>query len=318
MKLSTCARSLIEGEPLEGPCAVICMADSPELLAKIKDSANVVARLDLIFNDANEGFQLVRPPTLEDAQRILQFVDEHHDVPHLVMQCEAGFGRSQAVMAALLKIWGRDNRVVTHRGTYNRSLYEKLLQAAGLPPEPQPLVSIAVRIKYSADRLKLFLLSMQRQRHQNWEVVAVTDGPNEGAVCLVAEMGDARVRLIETEKPLGRWGHPYRQRGLDACRGEFIGMSNDDNYYVPGYVEQMLHALENSDLALCEVLHSYFGWAAKPAGHDLGSWIARATLVRQIPWTGQDFTSDRDYIHSLRAAAKDRVAIVPRPLFIHN
>ena len=318
MKLLTCARSMIEGEPLPGPSAVICMADSRELLAVIKDSANVLARLDLIFNDAIEGFQLVRPPTLDDAQKILQFAFDHREAPHLVMQCEAGFGRSQAVLAALLKIRGADNTVVTHRGTYNRSLYEKLLQAAGLPPEPQPLVSIAVRVKYSPDRLNLFLLSMQRQRHQNWEVVAVTDGPNDAAARLVAEVDDARVRLIETEKPLGRWGHPYRQRGLDACRGEFIGMSNDDNYYVPGYVEQMLHALDDADLALCEVLHSYFAWAAKPAGEDLGCWIARASLVRQIPWTGQDFTSDRDYIRSLREAAKDRVAFIRRPLFVHN
>jgi hypothetical protein len=294
------------------------MADSPELLAVIKDSANVLARLDLIFNDATEGFQLVRPPTLEDAQKILQFAFEHKHVPHLVVQCEAGFGRSQAVLAALLKIRGVDNQSVIHRGTYNRNLYGKLLLAAGLPLEPQPLVSLAVRVKYSPDRLKLFLLSMQRQRHENWEVIAVTDGPNEATVRLVAEVNDGRVRLIETEKPLGRWGHPYRQLGLDACRGEFIGMSNDDNYYVPGYVEQMLHALENADLALCEVLHSYFAWAAKPAGEDLGCWIARASLVRQVPWTGQDFTSDKDYIRSLREAAKDRVAIVPRPLFIHN
>lgn len=158
---------------------------------------------------------------------------------------------------------------------------------------------------------------MQRQRHENWEVVAVTDGPNAAAGQLVAEFNDARIRLIETEKPLGRWGHPYRQLGLDACRGEFIGLSNDDNYYVPGYVEQMLHALENADLATCKILHNYFGWQVV-TGQDLGCWIARALLVCQVPWRGQDFTSDRDYIRALAAVAKDRVATVERPLLVHN
>ena len=80
----------------------------------------------------------------------------------------------------------------------------------------------------------------------------------------------------------------------------------------------MLQALENADLAMCEMLHSYFGWAARTAGADLGCWIARTSLVRQVPWTGLDFKSDEDYIGNLRALAKERVAIVNRPLFVHN
>ena len=48
--------------------------------------------------------------------------------------------------------------------------------------------------------------------------------------------------------------------------GEFIGLSNDDNYYVPGYLEQIVNALADADIAMCEILHSYSGWAAVPAG----------------------------------------------------
>jgi hypothetical protein len=95
-------------------------------------------------------------------------------------------------------------------------------------------------------------------------------------------------------------------------------LSNDDNYYVPGYLEQMLAALDEADIAMCQALHSYSGWGVVPAGTDLGSWIARAALVRQVPWTGQDFTSDRDYLQSLVALAPGRVAMVQRPLFVHN
>jgi GT2 family glycosyltransferase len=178
-----------------------------------------------------------------------------------------------------------------------------------------------VRIKYAPDRLKLFILSMQRQRYDNWELVAVTDGPNEAATRMVTETNDPRIRLIETEKRLGRWGNPYRQRGLDACRGDYIGMSNDDNYYVPGYIEQMLNALGGTaDVVLCQALHSYSGWSVVPAGAgtDLGAWIARASLVRKVPWSGQDFSSDLDYLMSLLALAPGRVATVARPLFIHN
>ncbi len=318
MELFACSRKRIETTPFPGPSAVICMADSRDQLAVIKDAVNVAARLDLIFNDATEPYQAVHPPTLEDARKILRFVDDHSHLPRLIIQCEVGVGRSHAVLAALFKLRNLNYKQVLAEGTYNRSLYRQLLAAANLPPDPEPLVSIAVRVKYAPDRLKLFLLSMQRQRYENWEVVAVTDGPNGAAARLVMDMQDNRIRLIETEKPLGRWGHPYRQRGLDACRGTFIGMSNDDNYYVPGYLEQMLNALENADLAMCQMLHSYGAWAVSPAGSDLGCWIARASLVRQVPWTGQEFTSDQDYIKSLVGLAKDRVATLSRPLFVHN
>jgi glycosyl transferase family 2 len=309
----------IENNPLPGRSAVICMADSREQLARIKDTANVAARLDLIFNDTIDEFIGVRPPNAEDARKILAFVNGNREMPHLVIQCQVGVGRSMAALAAIARINGGDDKGILANGTYNRRLYRELLAAAGVAREPEPLVSIAVRIKYAPDRLKLFILSMQRQRHENWELVAVTDGPNEAAARLVADTNDPRIRFIETERRLGRWGHPYRQRGLDACRGDYIGMSNDDNYYVPGYIEQMLNAMgSTTDVVLCQALHSYAGWSVVPAGTDLGAWIARASLVRRVPWVGQDFTSDRDYLGSIMALAPGRVATVARPLFIHN
>jgi hypothetical protein len=318
IQLHAFSRLQIESQPLPGPCAVVCMADSEAQLARIHDSANVMARLNLIFNDATDGFDIVRPPTIEHAQRILQFFREQSGRDHFVCQCQVGLGRSMGVVAAIMKINNADPKSVLRRGTYNRGLYRKLLAAAGVPPEPEPLVSMAVRVKYAPDRLALFLLSMRRQRHENWEVVAVTDGPNAAAAAVVEQMNDPRVRLIQTEKPLGHWGHPYRQLGIDACRGQFIGLSNDDNYYVPGYFEQMLFALESADMAICRIVHSYASWGVVEVGTDLGSWIARAELVRQVPWPGWEFTSDKVYTDALKALAKDRVATIESPLFVHN
>ena len=308
----------IESKALPGPSAVISMADSEGQLPVIKDTANVRARLNLIFNDATESYQLVRPPSSADAQAILQFINANSHLPHFVVQCQVGIGRSMSVAAAVMKILGQDNKALLHAGPYNRRLYRLLLEASGTALDPEPLVSISIRVKYSPDRLRLFMLCMQRQRYENWEVIAVTDGPNHGAVQLADEINEPRLRLIETEKPLGYWGNPYRQRGIDACRGEFIGMSNDDNYYVPGYIEQMVNALENADLAICGTAHSYYGWEARPGGADLGCWIARAALVRGVPWPGNHFTADREFITALNEAAQDRRVDITKPLFVHN
>ena len=320
MKTHVYSRPQIETSDLPGPSAVVCMADSPAQLAKIRDTANVLKRLDLIFNDSSGDFGIVHSPTQEDAKRILAFVAKHRDaIPNLVFQCEVGIGRSVAVQAAVERIHGGDPTPALDRGTHNRGLYRKLLLAAGIEPDPEPKVSLAVRLKYAPDRLQAFLLSIQRQRYDNWELVFVTDGSNPTAREHIERAGDARVKLVETPKAMGRWGHPYRQRGIEACTGDYIGLSNDDNYYVPGYFEQMVGALRraDADLALCRMLHSYWGWQVLEAGHDLGSWIAKRSLVARHPWQGDDFFYDAKYLDQLRRNAAKTV-VVDRPLFVHN
>jgi predicted protein tyrosine phosphatase len=315
------SQAQVERGPLPGPTALVCMADSTALLAQVKDVANVRARLDLVFNDASETYGLVRSPSDDDAARILQFVrDNAATTPHIVFQCRVGVGRSLAAYAAMLKVYGGDPSKALRQGTHNRTLYRKLLLAAGHAVAAEPLVSMVVRIKYGPERTAAFLLSMQRQRYENWETLFVTDGPNPAACALVERANDPRVRVVETEAPLGRWGHPYRQRGIDASRGALIGLSNDDNYYVPGYLEQMVNAMEGAraDLALCAMLHSYWGWQQVEPGHDLGSWIARRELVLRTPWRGDDFFYDAEYLATLRRNAGERTVLVNRPLFVHN
>jgi predicted protein tyrosine phosphatase len=320
MLVHVCSLPKIENEPLPGPSAVVCMADSPALLAKIKDEANVAARLDLVFNDSADDFGLVRSATDADALRILQFVDAHKaTVPNIVFQCQVGVGRSLAAYAACLRLYGGDPRPALHQGTHNRNLYRRMLGVAGFQPEPEPRVSMVVRLKYAPDRMVAFILAMQRQRYDNWELIFVTDGPFPAAHQAVANVGDPRITVLGTERPMGHWGHPYRQRGMDAATGDWIGLSNDDNYYAPGYFEQMMNAAkgEDADLVLCSMLHSYAGWASLEPGHDLGSWIARRELVKATPWEGDDFAADARHVARLKANAK-RIATVTRPLFIHN
>jgi hypothetical protein len=95
-------------------------------------------------------------------------------------------------------------------------------------------------------------------------------------------------------------------------------MSNDDNYYLPGYFEQMVRAGANADLVSCPFLHSYFAWTAGAAGTDLGAWIARRSLIRSVPWTGTEFDADQKYLAAIKEVAGPRVATVNRALFVHN
>lgn len=296
------------------PTWLICIADEPDLLPKLKDSSNIVNRLDLIFTDND-----LHPPTEVHIEQILTFAQE---AENLIISCQVGVGRSLAVLAALYKIGGIDPFPLLARGTHNRLLYQKLLIRAGIIDKKDPLVSIVVRVKYPADRLNLFLLSMQRQRYKHWECICVTDGPNSSVHSLIDSLKDYRIKIIKTPVKKGRWGHPYRQLGIDSANGEYIGLSNDDNYYCPGYIEQMVNALSTGPkLAICQILHAYQGWAVVPdnpkqVGLELGNWIAHKDIIKQNSWTDIEFNSDVIYLK--RLTEKYKFIVVPKPLFCKN
>lgn len=310
--------------PLPGPCSVVSFGDPGNEPTPFKDPAVVTRRLHVSFHDVAGDVAWAVQPKLQDALDVLEFV-RGDSSGTVVCQCDAGAGRSVATAAALMRISGRDDRPLRIRGRYNRQWYKLLLRAAGLEPDPEPLVSLAVRVKYPPDRLRALLFSLQRQRYTNWQAIAVTDGPDPAAAATVHAMDDERVVLLETRNRLGRWGHPHRREGLAWCDGAFVGMANDDDYYVPGYLEQMVDALQwnNADLALCYMVHGYHGWdaciasAGPQSSGDVGCWLARAELVKANPWDGDEFDSDQKYIRRL-AAATQRIAIVKRPLHVKN
>jgi len=327
----------IRTKHLPGPSALIRLADSGPQLIQPRNQANVIDTLDIIANDCTTPHgRLVQPPTPEQASRIVSFWQYHviAGTKHLIVQCQAGIGRSRAVVAALDQ---EQRSAMLRYGTHNRRLYRLLmleLHAKGLTwlkVNDEPLVSMVVRVKYDWERMTAFYYSMARQRYENWELIFVSDGSNfvardqadklnRQSICQFTDCDSGRVRYIETSEAKGYWGHPGRQTGIDAARGELIGLSNDDNYYVPGYLEQMVYALQEAqaDLAMCQTLHSYTGWAgASPAGTDLGCWIAKRELVRACPWPGTGFTADQEHIQAmLRKSAK--TVLVNRPLFVHN
>lgn len=303
----------IENGQLPGRSAVIRIADDDGLLATIKDSNNAVLALDCVFADDAS-------PTEADAKRILEFIQRAEDssgVEHIVAQCQAGVGRSVAICAALAESRGQRWEQMA---VYNRTLYRLLLAEMGRIPRPESLVSLAVRVKYDAETLMAFLISLRKQRYDNWEAVAFTDGLRPDIRELLKLMPGAPVVLMENSPTKGRWGHPYRQAALEQCRGEWIGTNNDDNYLTPGYIEQMVLAGERSGakLVLCHAVHRYSSWGVSGCGQDLACWLARRELVRAVPWTDCDFLADEKYLNRLIEAAGGSVVEVPRPLVVKN
>ena len=186
-------------------------------------------------------------------------------------------------------------------------------------------ISINVRVKYSVEHLLAMILCLRRQTYENWEAVIVTDGPNKPAKDLIYQLKDPRLIFIETPTPLGFWGHPYRDLGISYCTGDWIGLTNDDNYYVPGYLKKMTDAIKSSPkikMVMCDMLHKEFQWMmcmCEPiiTRCDLGNWLVRAEIAKSTPWPGNDVADDGRYVEQIAAKA-DGVYMIHIPLFIKN
>jgi glycosyltransferase involved in cell wall biosynthesis len=193
-----------------------------------------------------------------------------------------------------------------------------------LPIVGTPKVSLAIATYRQPDPLACLLYSLKAQSYDHWEAIVVHDGPGPEARAVVDHIADARIRLIETPERKGQYGHPWRQLGIEACTGDYIGLSNGDNYYAPVYFEWLLHVLttRHGDFAYCDLVHSHERWAYFPttprkSGLDLGAWIAKAALVRATPWRDMSFAGDGTFIEDLVARAR-AVIHVPACLFVHN
>lgn len=307
----------MESEPLPENCAVLCIADDAGLIPAPLENHDFCRVLE--FADVEEGYGAIVAPHREHARSILEFAGAAWDAgkDRFIACCTAGVGRSVAACGAIAKSQGADYAMAP---TYNRQLYRLILEEAGVTLPDEPLVSLAVRVKYRPERLHCFLLSLQAQRYDNWECVAFTDGPNFDAVKLVQQIGDPRIRIIETPHRLGRWGHPYRQMAFEHCRGEWVGTQNDDNYLTPGFIEQLVSAGEDAgaDLVACQTLHRYHGWGVDAPGGDLASWLCRRSLLERFRWTGHHFRADTEFLDNLRFGAGRKIAIVNRPLAVKN
>src|SRR4051812_39478108 len=106
-----------------------------------------------------------------------------------------------------------------------------------------PKVSLALVAYRRVDPLMCLLYSLRVQTYANWEVVVYHDGHNPEVEAAVKSFQDPRMVYACSAVRHNNYGHSNRKAAVSLCTGDYIGMGNDDNYYVPGYFEVMLAKL---------------------------------------------------------------------------
>lgn len=120
------------------------------------------------------------------------------------------------------------------------------------------------------------LESILSQLPTDAEVIVADDGSTDDTLAIVNSFGDGRIRVLPAEKHLGVI-YNY-ERALQASKGEFIFLADQDDIWLPGKAEKVLAALKDADL----VIHD--AWMLRPSEPSGSSWVHTGKLSDIRPY----------------------------------
>lgn len=171
--------------------------------------------------------------------------------------------------------------------------------------------------------------SLQAQTYKNWELILVHDGKTEtNTKAVIQSINDRRITFFETKERSGNWGHKIRSEQIQKAKGDFVVITNPDNYHTPTYLEKMLSGFHSHRIKAtycAQMVHSYIDWKVinckLERGYlDCGGVMLRTEMAKQVGWNDLEshsadwsFFADVINAHGFGAFAK-----VDGCLLIHN
>jgi hypothetical protein len=180
--------------------------------------------------------------------------------------------------------------------------------------------------------LEIAIRSFLVQTDQRWVLHIIYDGPAPQGILDIVQplMKDARVKFYQTPVRNGKYGHPNRRAMLQeiVCdERDFILLTNDDNYYVPRFVELMLReAIVKIGLVYCNTVHSHWEYGVNNSELrenfiDIGAFIVRSDIAKATGFNHDHFSADGRYAEDCADTCRRKglkTVKINKPLFIHN
>lgn len=192
--------------------------------------------------------------------------------------------------------------------------------------------------------LRILIDSLLVQTCQAWSLTVIHDGePPESIKTLFESYKQPlyaqflpQLNFTWSPSRVGNWGHANRNTGiqnLKATSNDFVLLTNDDNYYVPTFVGQMLNAANDRivDIVMCDTIHNHLGHSLHTSnlaegGIDMGAFIVRYPIAKIVGFVHTHLTADGRYATECKAFSDNhnrlhrngKVIHINRPLFIHN
>jgi len=180
--------------------------------------------------------------------------------------------------------------------------------------------------------MTILLHSFLAQTCSDWELWFVHDGDPSDAVIRSSSLyaNEPRIHFIVSHLRRGNYGHPNRKWMLENIpheEGDYVLITNDDNYYVTEFVEQMLSAcIPDTGFVMCDCLHSYdhydyFSCETAECKIDMGEFIVRLDIAKEVGFTHDHHSADGAFaVECVRKCVDMGLLIrkIDRALFIHN
>jgi hypothetical protein len=181
--------------------------------------------------------------------------------------------------------------------------------------------------------LEIAVRSFMVQSNPDWVLHVVYDGQApQGILDIVNPLiqRDGRIHFYQSAERYQAYGHPNRRSMLQSIQcspTDFVLMTNDDNYYVPKFIEWMLKFVDRTvGLVYCDTVHSHMEYdlhrsEIKENFIDIGAFIVRADVAKQTGFNHDHFSADGVYAEECAATCRGkglRLVKVAKPLFVHN
>ena len=138
------------------------------------------------------------------------------------------------------------------------------------------MISVCMATYNGGKFIREQLESILSQLPTDAEVIVADDGSTDDTLAIVNSFGDGRIRVLPAEKHLGVI-YNY-ERALQASKGEFIFLADQDDIWLPGKAEKVLAALKDADL----VIHD--AWMLRPSEPSGSSWVRTGKLSDIRPY----------------------------------
>lgn len=183
--------------------------------------------------------------------------------------------------------------------------------------------------------LRILIESFLVQTNPNWRLKIIHDGPSPESIKEFINLPpykDPRIVYTETDVVNGKWGHPNRKKAISDLsfnHHDFVLLTNDDNYYVPTFVQTMTNGCSETGrvgFAYCNTVHSYQNYEVlltriKKDHIDMGSFIVRVDIAKKIGFNSFELNADGIYAEQcsdLCRRLRLKINYINKALFVHN
>ncbi len=187
--------------------------------------------------------------------------------------------------------------------------------------------------------MRVFVQSLINQTKNNWFLTIIHDGPDEEFNTIMEafrKMAPERIEYLCTPDRFNDYGHSLRDMALKDIKGDYVLLTNADNYFIPKAVEFMTGVLEQSrpDVVMFDMVHShnkpggrplpsysYFETQYKRGSIDVSAAIVEASLAARAGFRDKTHDGDATYFEDvLKAKGQPGLSItkIRRVLFVHN